>query len=164
MNIEVVARIRPPSRGEIASLSVSGTRIETNNRTGHIFDAVFKPHILTYDVYKDSFAPLVDYFIAGYNVCVLTFGETDSGKSYSLAGEKTAKAGLVPLLVNGVFLKLKELAKVGESARGAVQVSKAVEGQLNVRCFQIYNEKISDLLSPIHEGKQSTTIFSYTWR
>ncbi|KAK3752239.1 hypothetical protein QZH41_012250 [Actinostola sp. cb2023] len=88
MNVEVVARIRPPSRGEITSLNVSGTRIETANGTGHIFDAVYKPHVLTYDIYKDSFSTYVDFFVAGYNVCVLVFGETDSGKSYSLAGRK----------------------------------------------------------------------------
>lgn len=149
MNIEVVARIRPPSRGEIASLNVSGTRIETSGRIGHIFDAVYKPHVLTYDIYKDSFASLVDFFVAGYNVCVLVFGETNSGKSYSLAGEKTAKAGIVPLLINGVFLKLRELNKNGENR---VQVNRAVEGRVSVRCLQVHNEVIKDLLSPIHEG------------
>ncbi|KAK3735421.1 hypothetical protein QZH41_016872 [Actinostola sp. cb2023] len=35
-----------------------------------------------------------------------------------------------------------------------VQVNRAVEGQVVAKCLQVYNEKITDLLSPIHEGRK----------
>jgi hypothetical protein len=153
MNVEVVARIRPPGRGEIASVAISGTRVESSSGTGHIFNAVYKPHILTYDLYKESFLPLIELFVAGYNVCVLAFGETGSGKSFTLAGEKTAKAAIVPMMFNGLFLKLKE--QRGRDTK--VQVNQGIEGKITAQCFQLYNEKVSDLLSPSYEGMSWAT-------
>ncbi|XP_031553927.1 coiled-coil domain-containing protein 78-like [Actinia tenebrosa] len=149
MNIEVVARVRPPGRGEIASIGISGTRIESSKGKGNIFNAVYKPHIPTYDLYKESFHPLIEYFISGYNVCVLAFGETGSGKSYTLTGEKRAKAAILPFLINELFMKLKEERLKDHK----VQANHGMEEKITVQCFQLYNEKVSDLLGQTYEEK-----------
>lgn len=156
MNIEVVARVRPPGRGEISSIGISGTRIESSKGTGNIFNAVYKPHIPTYDLYKESFHPLIEYFTSGYNVCVLAFGETGSGKSYTLTGEKRAKAAILPFFINELFMKLKE----GRVKDHRIQANHGFEGKITVQCFQLYNEKVSDLLGLSYEGTvyNSTTL------
>ena len=150
MNIEVVARIRTPRRGENISLNLSGTRVQAADGTGHIFNTVYKSESLTFDVFKDSFSPLVELFVAGYNVCVLVFGESSSGKSFTIAGEKTAKAGLIPLLINAVFTTLK-----GNSAdRRDVRLNRnqRSDGVVSVQLYEMYNEKVRDLLLLPHEG------------
>lgn len=148
MNIEVLARVRPPKRGDRFSLNISGTRVQAGDGTGHIFASIYKPESLTYDIFRDSLSPLVDLLIAGYNVCVLVFGETGSGKSFSLAGEKNAKAGMIPLIINSVFTKMRN----GRSANVRVQQNELNDGIVSVQFLEVYNEKLRDLLVLPHEG------------
>lgn len=150
MNVEVVARVRPPKRGEHFSLNISGTRVQAGDGTGHIFGAVYKSESLTYDIFRDAFSSLVELFVAGYNVCVLVFGETGSGKSYSLAGEKNSKAGLIPLIINSVFTRIKNERSARRDVR--VQRGDANDGVVFVQFCEVYNEKVKDLLVLPHEG------------
>ncbi|EDO42532.1 predicted protein [Nematostella vectensis] len=142
MNVEVVARIRPPRRGEIPNISVSGTRVQSSRGTGHIFNSVYSQKSLTYDVYKDCCEPLVELLCAGYNTSLLLFGETGSGKSFSLAGDKTAKAGLIPLLINGVFMKVRDQAR----EQNRTHLTATSSSQVVVQCCEFYNEQVTDLL------------------
>ena len=150
MNIEVLARVRPSKHGEQLSLNIAGTRIQAGDGTGHIFGSVYKPESLTHDIFRDAFSPLVELFIAGYNVCVLVFGETGSGKSYSLAGEKNSKAGLIPLIINSVFTRIKSERSSGRDVR--VQRNDLNDGVVFVQFVEVYNEKLRDLLVLPHEG------------
>ena len=68
----------------------------------------------TYDVFKRSILPAVDIFMGGCNACVLIGGESGSGKSFSMAGDGRSKAGLAPMIMDHVFLRLakgKEICK-----------------------------------------------------
>lgn len=159
MNVEVLARIRPPKRGEHFSLNLSGTRVQATNGTGHIFGAVYKSESLTYDIFRDAFSPLVELFIAGYNVCLLVFGETGSGKSYSLAGEKNSKAGLIPLIINSVFTRIKNERSARKDLR--VQRNDINDGVVFVQFYDVFNEKVRDLLLLPHEGRLAIN-FSWT--
>lgn len=60
----------------------------------------------TYDVYKNSVDDLLDLHMAGFNVCLLVMGESESGKTYTIQGESTHNAGLVPLILDYLFTKL----------------------------------------------------------
>ncbi|XP_068675804.1 coiled-coil domain-containing protein 78-like [Montipora foliosa] len=151
MNIEVLARVRPSKHGEQLSLNIAGTRIQAGDGTGHIFGSVYKPESLTHDIFRDAFSPLVELFIAGYNVCVLVFGETGSGKSYSLAGEKNSKAGLIPLIINSVFTRIKSERSSGRDVR--VQRNDLNDGVVFVQFVEVYNEKLRDLLVLPHEDR-----------
>ncbi|XP_048584307.1 coiled-coil domain-containing protein 78 isoform X2 [Nematostella vectensis] len=142
MNVEVVARIRPPRRGEISNIRVSGTRVQSSRGTGHIFNSVYSQKSLTYDVYKDCCEPLVELLCAGYNTSLLLLGETGSGKSFSLAGDKTAKAGLIPLLINGVFMKVRDQAR----EQNRTHLTATSSSQVVVQCCEFYNEQVTDLL------------------
>ena len=154
--MEVLARIRPPKRGENFSLNISGTRVQASNGTGHIFSAVHKPESLTYDIFRDSFVQLVDLFIAGYNVCVLVFGETGSGKSHTLAGEKNSKAGLIPLLINAVFTRIRQERSTRKDVR--LQRNDKTDGGVFVQFYEAYSETVRDLLLLPHEGWYSIPI------
>lgn len=151
MNVEVLARIRPPIRGEHYSLNLSGTRVQASDGTGHIFGSVYKSESVTYDIFKDSLLPLIELFIAGYNVCFLVFGESGSGKSFSLAGEKNSKAGLIPLIINSVFTRVKGERSARREQR--VQRNDPNDGVVFVQFYEVFNEKVRDLLLLPHEDK-----------
>lgn len=151
MNVEILARIRPPKRGEHFSLNLSGTRVQASDGTGHIFGAVYKSESLTYDIFRDAFSPLVELFIAGYNVCILVFGETGTGKSFSLAGEKNSKAGMIPLMINSVFTRIKSERSARRDQR--VQRNDTNDGAVFVQFYEVLNEKVRDLLLLPHEGR-----------
>ena len=153
MNVEVLARIRPPIRGEHYSLNLSGTRVQASDGTGHIFGSVYKSESVTYDIFKDSLLPLIELFIAGYNVCLLVFGESGSGKSCSLAGEKNSKAGLIPLIINSVFTRVKGERSARREQR--VQRNDPNDGVVFVQFYEVFNEKVRDLLLLPHEGRSA---------
>jgi hypothetical protein len=44
--------------------------------------------------------------MAGFNVCLLVMGESESGKTFTIQGESTHKAGVVPLILDYLFSKL----------------------------------------------------------
>ena len=150
MNIEVVARIRPVRRGEVSSLHLAGTRVQVSDGSGHIFDTIYRPENLTSEVFRGSFASLVELFVAGYNVCVLVFGESSSGRSFTIAGDKTTKAGLIPLLINAVFTALKERNDDRRDVR--LTRNPSSDGVLSVWMHEIHSERVRDLLLPPHQG------------
>lgn len=152
MNVEVIARVRPAKRGENATLKISGNRIQATDGSEFTFSSVYTGASLTHDLYKDSFLPLVDLLLAGYNVCVIAFGETGSGKSYSLAGEKTAKAGVIPLLINSVFAKLRDFRNERTPTRIQASIREENAGAITLQMYEVYNETIKDLLLLPHEG------------
>ena len=50
---------------------------------------------------------LLDYYLAGFNVCLLVFGESGAGKSYTMAGEGTSKAGMFHMISDALFTRLQ---------------------------------------------------------
>ena len=154
MNVEVIARVRPAKHGENATLKVSGNRIQGSDATEFTFSSVYTDSTPTSDLYKESFLPLIDPLLAGYNVCVIAFGETGSGKSYSLAGEKTAKAGLIPLLINSVFIKLREIQNERTPTRIQANRIEDNEVSITIQMYEVYSETIKDLLLLPHQGTQ----------
>ena len=72
----------------------------------------------------------------GYHCCLFAYGQTDSGKSYSMIGYGANK-GIVPMTFNRIF----------EMTRA--EKSKSKQFEVAVSMMEIYNEKIQDLLLPI---------------
>ena len=60
------------------------------------------------EVFQQSVAPLLDLFVAGFNAGLLVTGESGSGKSFTVSGGSVTKSGLVPLLMDNLFAKMKQ--------------------------------------------------------
>eukprot|EP00941_MAST-03F_sp_MAST-3F-sp1_P002537 g2537.t1 len=94
------------------------------------------------DIYEHVISPLLQVCVEGVSTCLLTVGETFSGKSEVLGGGADYNQGIIPLSVEGLFGFLE--------ARGAEKQS-----QMNIRwnysiqfsLYELYNEKVSDLLN-----------------
>lgn len=69
----------------------------------------------------------------GYNVCIFAYGQTGTGKTFTMEGTPENRG------VN--YRTLKELFKISEERDGVMKY------ELYVSMLEVYNEKIRDLLA-----------------
>ncbi|XP_053306249.1 kinesin-like protein KIF11 isoform X2 [Spea bombifrons] len=157
-NIQVVVRCRPFNLMERKASSHSvlecePQRREVSVRTGGIndklgkknytFDMVFGPAAKQIEVYRSVVCPILDEVILGYNCTVFAYGQTGTGKTFTMEGERSPDgeftweqdplAGIIPRTLHQIFEKLSE---------------NGTEFSVKVSLLEIYNEELFDLLSP----------------
>ncbi|XP_075749316.1 kinesin-like protein KIF28 [Rhipicephalus microplus] len=86
-------------------------------------------------VYKDLGREVVRSAWQGYNAALLAYGQSGSGKSYSMVGYG-ANTGMVPRLCEDLFQELEKKRSVG----------KHMEFEVELSMLEIYNENVFDLL------------------
>ncbi|KAB0406596.1 hypothetical protein E2I00_010406, partial [Balaenoptera physalus] len=84
-------------------------------------------------VYEALAAPLLEQAFEGFNTCLFAYGQTGSGKSYTMMGF-SEEPGIIPRFCDGLFA---EIAK---------KQTQEVSYHLEMSFFEVYNEKIHDLL------------------
>ncbi|XP_068734565.1 kinesin-like protein KIF14 isoform X1 [Montipora capricornis] len=77
--------------------------------------------------------PLLNSAFQGYNTCLFAYGQTGSGKSYSVMGQGDDR-GILPRFCEELFERIK--------------CWKELQFTVEISYFEIYNEKIHDLLAP----------------
>ncbi|KAF9360382.1 hypothetical protein BGX26_009629 [Mortierella sp. AD094] len=160
-NVTVTVRVRPFS---VSELKVAGGptevwAVQEGSRVGYSDDYSMRERRAavdyTYDhaltgsdnelIYNSSVKDLVKSAMEGYNSTVFAYGQTSSGKTYTMSGTER-QMGITPRAVEDVFKYIRE-----NSER---------EFLLRVSYLEIYNESIRDLLSPeaidlrIHEDRK----------
>ena len=155
--IRVVARLRPPNRAEsvgkqdvlIMGKKVVITNPEKENDPGVVYDVdnVYGNDASTKDIFEKSVTPLIAECIEGRNTSIVAFGQSGSGKTFTLEGEKSGASGLIKLAVEKIFASLE--AK-GEAMAAMRMGTKALEYsfKVSVQFVELYNETIKDLLNP----------------
>uniref|UniRef100_A0A3Q2XPG8 Kinesin motor domain-containing protein n=1 Tax=Hippocampus comes TaxID=109280 RepID=A0A3Q2XPG8_HIPCM len=93
--------------------------------------AVFTAEETTNQVYQDISKPLVVSTVEGYNGTIFAYGQTSSGKTFTMMGSDHVP-GVIPLAVDDVFETIKKCPKK--------------EFLLRVSYMEIYNETVTDLL------------------
>ncbi|OMJ91088.1 hypothetical protein SteCoe_6451 [Stentor coeruleus] len=113
------------------------------------FDHVFDHNSKQVDVYNVSSKPIVEAVMQGFNGTVFAYGQTSSGKTYTMSGIKlddNELMGIIPRMISTVFEQISN-------------ADPCIEYQIKVSYCEIYMEKIRDLLEPnkenlkIHEDK-----------
>ncbi len=112
--IRVYCRIRPMSRTEKKrgdemctigedQFSISVTRIARNRevRKEFSFDEVFPPSAPQEIVYENT-SKLIQSAYDGYNVCIFAYGQTGTGKTYTMYGEK-GNEGIAPRAIHTLY-------------------------------------------------------------
>ncbi|XP_041745611.1 kinesin-like protein KIF14 isoform X2 [Coregonus clupeaformis] len=84
-------------------------------------------------VYEKLAKPLLERAFEGFNTCLFAYGQTGSGKSYTMMGFGE-EAGVTPRFCEELFSRLS-----------AVE-NQEVTCHLGMSYFEVYNEKIHDLL------------------
>ncbi|KOB64943.1 Kinesin-like protein 7 [Operophtera brumata] len=116
-NIKVVVKVRPLIAREIEEKQKYQWRItnntlyqlDSNGRDygqGFTFDKVYCQNTKTADVYNDVARPIVEAAVAGFNGTIFAYGQTSSGKTYTMTGTDEAP-GIIPLAVLNLFEIIK---------------------------------------------------------
>nr|XP_015826225.2 kinesin-like protein KIF14 [Nothobranchius furzeri] len=92
-------------------------------------------------VYQTLAKPLLFRAFEGFNTCLFAYGQTGSGKSYTMMGFEE-EAGVIPRFCQELFIKL------------ASMVNEEVKCHVEMSYFEVYNEKIHDLLVTREEPHQ----------
>ncbi|XP_037959093.1 kinesin-like protein KIF14 [Teleopsis dalmanni] len=177
-NLTVAVRVRPLNILECARKCVTnvvrvdgteltvlaGTTADSSAGVTHSFtyDHVFHscdPESLEYasqqDVFVETTEPLITRAFEGYNACLFAYGQTGSGKSYSMMGVEALdddaldggaphpEAGIIPRFCHELFRRIES-------------VKDTLQAEIEVSYFEIYNEKIHDLLC-VAEAAQHTS-------
>ena len=98
----------------------------------YTFDRVFGPNVDQNRIFTDV-KTLVGSVLDGYNVCIFAYGQTGSGKTYTMEGPKE-NPGINHRAIRSLF-------------DGCRSLSPQYRFQVHVSYLEIYNEKITDLLS-----------------
>ncbi|XP_036266057.1 centromere-associated protein E isoform X2 [Pipistrellus kuhlii] len=102
------------------------------------FDRVFDSNETTKDVYEEIAVPIIDSAIQGYNGTIFAYGQTASGKTYTMMGSGDY-LGVIPRAIHDIFQKIEKFPDR--------------EFLLRVSYMEIYNETITDLLCDTRKMK-----------
>lgn len=154
-NIKVVCRFRPlnPSEERSGSQEIvsfpPGSQESVNIRgKTYLFDRVFGPTASQAMVYEEAAKPIVKDVLSGYNGTIFAYGQTSSGKTHTMEGAIGDEnyEGIIPRIVNDIFQYI-------------FTMEEKVEFHIKVSYFEIYMDKIKDLLDiskdnlTVHEDK-----------
>ncbi|XP_061388916.1 kinesin-like protein Klp68D [Musca vetustissima] len=149
--VQVVVRCRPMSNKERSEgydevISVYPKRgvIEIANQTDSqkeqrkvfTYDAVYDPGASQTTVYNEVVFPLVSSVLEGYNGCIFAYGQTGTGKTFTMEGIRgnDELVGIIPRSFEQIWLHINRT----ENFQFLVDVS----------YLEIYMEELRDLLKP----------------
>lgn len=99
------------------------------------YDSVYDWNSKQIDLYDETFRPLVDSVLLGFNGTIFAYGQTGTGKTYTMEGVRNdpERRGVIPNSFEHVF----------------THISRSQNQQYLVRAsyLEIYQEEIKDLLS-----------------
>ncbi|KAK6942917.1 Diaminopimelate epimerase, DapF [Dillenia turbinata] len=154
VNVQVLLRCRPLSEDEQKAnvpkvISCDEHKREVtvlqniaNKQVDRVynFDKVFGPKAQQRSIYDQAIVPIVNEVLEGFNCTVFAYGQTGTGKTYTMEG--------------GMRTKVRELpAEAGVIPRAVRQIFDTLEAQnadysMKVTFLELYNEEITDLLAP----------------
>uniref|UniRef100_A0A1Q3G2W0 Kinesin-like protein n=1 Tax=Culex tarsalis TaxID=7177 RepID=A0A1Q3G2W0_CULTA len=149
-NVRVVVRVRPMDKNELDSGAQNIIKTDKTNRCitvykpnansseppkVYFFDNVFGEESTQIDLYVDTARPIVDKVLEGYNGTILAYGQTGTGKTYTMSGnpDSPQTKGIIPNTFAHIF---GHIARGKENQKFLVRVS----------YMEIYNEEVRDLL------------------
>ncbi|THH16360.1 hypothetical protein EW146_g4276 [Bondarzewia mesenterica] len=114
------------------------------------FDAVFGPEADQAMIYQEVVSPMLNEVLQGYNCTLFAYGQTGTGKTYTMQGDlgttpmgnPNAQAGMIPRVLFKLFHQL-------ESAGSDYSVK--------ISYVELYNEELRDLLTPELAAPVGTT-------
>ncbi|NXX75086.1 CENPE protein, partial [Urocolius indicus] len=118
--------------------SENNTISEVNGTKVFSYDRVFHSSDNTQQLYEGVAVPIIQSVVQGYNGTIFAYGQTASGKTYTMMGNEDS-VGIIPKAIQHVF---KIICEIPDR-----------EFLLRVSYMEIYNETITDLLCDIRKKK-----------
>ncbi|CAO2831700.1 unnamed protein product [Amaranthus hypochondriacus] len=158
-NVRVYCRIRPMldteaknvvdfvgQDGSLGVMDPSKTRLD--GRKVFQFNQVYGPTATQDELFKEI-QPLIRSVMDGYNVCILAYGQSGSGKTHSMYGSEK-ETGVNFLALNDLF----------QTAGRRLNISYDVRVQM----VTIYNEQVQDLLVEDSASDGESSLLDITFR
>ncbi|XP_043725795.1 kinesin-like protein KIN-5C [Telopea speciosissima] len=158
VNVQVLLRCRPFSEEELrnnapqvitcneyqrevaVSQNIAGKQIDRV----FTFDKVFGPSAQQKDLYEQAVVPIVNEVLEGFNCTIFAYGQTGTGKTYTMEGEckrsKSGPSGQLPPEAGVIPRAVKQIFDTLESQHA--------EYSVKATFLELYNEEITDLLAP----------------
>nr|XP_022752804.1 kinesin-like protein KIN-5D [Durio zibethinus] len=154
VNVQVILRCRPlsedetrihtpvviscnESRREVCAVqSIANKQID---RT-FLFDKVFGPSSEQKELFDLAVSPIVNEVLEGYNCTIFAYGQTGTGKTYTMEGGARKKNGEFPSDAGVIPRAVKLIFDILEAQNA--------EYSMKVTFLELYNEEITDLLAP----------------
>ncbi|CAG0903398.1 unnamed protein product, partial [Darwinula stevensoni] len=140
--IQVAVRVRPVLREmqttciqlfpESEQLVIGGEHVFS-------FERIFSPSADQNDIFEDAVLPLVETFLEGQDVTILAYGQSESGKTYTLVGPELSCAmneedfGIVQRVFRSIFQSLQNL--------------KGLQSVVHVAYVEVFQEQVRDVLN-----------------
>lgn len=146
-NIRVFCRCRQDDRSVCAlQFDKQEGRVMVKSAQGRKkmfeFERVYVPTTTQEEIFEDT-KPTILSCVDGYNVCIIAYGQTGAGKTYTMTGPQDNP---------GVNIRsVKELFK-------SCRQRETIRYTMKVSIVEIYNEAIFDLLVPRNEGIEKLQI------
>nr|CAG8543609.1 6662_t:CDS:10 [Entrophospora candida] len=144
-----------PSRFQHSVVTASSENqiiVESEKRLVFNFDYVLGPETTQQEVYVNAVENLVEKFLEGYNVTILAYGQTSSGKTHTMG---TADSPLVPAESKGLIPRA--MSTLFSSINSVNYANRKYT--LTVSFIEIYNEELIDLLGEeVGENRPQVTI------
>lgn len=155
-SIKVMCRFRPPNAFEKEKSTLIDVEILNNNQVKLVeplnnskpvphtfnFDYVFDMESEQVKIYEEVARPVVEGVFEGWNGSILAYGQTSSGKTFTMQGVliQDELKGIVPRVVDEIF------TFIGDSPEN-------LEFIVKIQMLEIYMEEIRDLLNPNSKKK-----------
>ncbi|RDX78228.1 Kinesin-like protein KIN-5D [Mucuna pruriens] len=154
VNVQVLVRCRPLSEDEMrlhtpvviscneGRREVSAVQNIANKQIDRTFafDKVFGPNSQQKELYDQAVSPIVYEVLEGYNCTIFAYGQTGTGKTYTMEGGARKKNGEFPSDAGVIPRAVKQIFDILEA--------QSAEYSMKVTFLELYNEEITDLLAP----------------
>ncbi|KAI4356104.1 hypothetical protein L6164_000151 [Bauhinia variegata] len=159
VNVQVLVRCRPLSDDEMrlhtpvviscneGRREVSAVQNIANKQIDRtfMFDKVFGPTSQQKELYDKAVSPIVNEVLEGYNCTIFAYGQTGTGKTYTMEGGARKKNGEFPSDAGVIPRAVKEVFDILEA--------QCAEYSMKVTFLELYNEEITDLLATEETSK-----------
>ncbi len=145
-NVNVICRFRPMNDLErtngneqvcefTSQTSLTFYSSREKNKYRFNFDRIFPPQSTQQELYDFGVKKIIDSVLEGYNGTVLAYGQTSSGKTYTMQGimDSEVTQGIIPRMIKHVFNHIRNS-------------DPSIQFMLKVSMIEIYLEKIRDLI------------------
>lgn len=151
-NVSVYIRVRPLNKKEKSENVTNVIHLDTNENLLALvkpysrnekaekpktfkFDHIFSETTTQIEIYRRVALPIVDKVLNGYNGTIFAYGQTGTGKTYTMSGCQKSDdlKGIIPNTFSHIF---SQIARSNEKTF-----------VVTVTYVEIYNEEIRDLLS-----------------
>ena len=134
-NIKVYIRLKPTKDNPQSSFSFDEKTI-TNTKTNEVFtfDSVISPSQTNKDIFENLIKQNLTYLLKGISISIFAYGQTSTGKTFTMKGESKSNEGLIPLSIREIFNSLTN------------PESNITKSLVKVSYSEIYNETVNDLI------------------